>query len=109
MTVGLRFKEIADAEVWHNDVHVYSVYDLRSSELLGYFYLDMYSRFIIRFKKFNLATSFLINYFLERELDETYLISCREGKYGHTCVVALQNYSSHNGVKQVRRLVLEFA
>lgn len=65
---GLRFEEIADAEVWHNDVRAYSVFDLRSSELLGYFYLDMYSR---------------------------------KGKYGHTCVVALQNYSSHNGARQI--------
>ncbi|KAL7196084.1 hypothetical protein ACSBR1_036168 [Camellia fascicularis] len=60
---GLRFEEIADAEVWHYDVHLYSVYDLSSSELLGYFYLDMFSR---------------------------------EGKYGHTCVVALQNGSFVN-------------
>ncbi|GFZ21176.1 zincin-like metalloproteases family protein [Actinidia rufa] len=41
---GLRFDEIADAEVWHSDVRLYSVYDLSSSELLGYFYLDMFSR-----------------------------------------------------------------
>lgn len=43
--VGLRFEETADAEVWHSDVHLYSVFDLSSSELLGYFYLDLYSRF----------------------------------------------------------------
>ena len=43
---GLRFDEIADAEVWHSDVRLYSVYDLSSSELLGYFYLDMFSRFV---------------------------------------------------------------
>ncbi|CAK9155833.1 unnamed protein product [Ilex paraguariensis] len=41
---GLRFEEISDAEVWHCDVQLFSVLDLRSSELLGYFYLDMYSR-----------------------------------------------------------------
>ncbi|KAM7269210.1 hypothetical protein ACFE04_024707 [Oxalis oulophora] len=55
---GLNFKEIVDAEVWHPDVSVFSVFDLSSSELLGYFYLDIYKR---------------------------------EGKYGHTCVLALQN------------------
>ncbi|CAL5421948.1 unnamed protein product [Camellia sinensis] len=64
---GLRFEEIANAEVWHSDVHLYSVYDLSSSELLGYFYLDMFSR---------------------------------EGKYGHTCVVALQNGSFVNGARK---------
>ena len=37
---------------WHSDVHLYSVYDLSSSELLGYFYLDMFSRFI-NFSWFN--------------------------------------------------------
>ncbi|KAJ7957621.1 putative Oligopeptidase [Quillaja saponaria] len=58
---GLRFEEIADAEVWHCDVRVFSVFDLGSGELLGYFYLDIYSR---------------------------------EGKYSHTCVVALQNNAS---------------
>ncbi|KAI7997994.1 putative thimet oligopeptidase [Camellia lanceoleosa] len=64
----LRFEEIADAEVWHSDVHLYSVYDLSSSELLGYFYLDMFSR---------------------------------EGKYGHTCVMALQNGSFVNGARKI--------
>ncbi|CAL5350478.1 unnamed protein product [Camellia sinensis] len=64
---GLRFEEIANAEVWHSDVHLYSIYDLSSSELLGYFYLDMFSR---------------------------------EGKYGHTCVVALQNGSFVNGARK---------
>ncbi|XP_041015935.1 probable thimet oligopeptidase [Juglans microcarpa x Juglans regia] len=41
---GLRFEEIADAEVWHDDVCVFSVFDLSSGELLGYFYLDLYKR-----------------------------------------------------------------
>ncbi|XVF02672.1 hypothetical protein REPUB_Repub04eG0194500 [Reevesia pubescens] len=66
---GLRFEEIADADVWHSDVQVFSVFDLSSGELLGYFYLDMYTR---------------------------------EGKYGQTCVVALQNGSvAFNGARQV--------
>ncbi|XP_015572284.1 probable thimet oligopeptidase isoform X2 [Ricinus communis] len=66
---GLRFQEIKDAEVWHSDVSVISVFDLSSAELLGYFYLDLFKR---------------------------------EGKYGHTCVVALQNGAlSSNGARQI--------
>ncbi|KAF8365108.1 hypothetical protein HHK36_032851 [Tetracentron sinense] len=66
---GLRFEEIENAEVWHSDVRLFSVLDFSSSELFGYFYLDLYSR---------------------------------EGKYGHTCVMALQNGSlSFNGARQV--------
>lgn len=41
---GLRFEEIADSVIWHLDVNVYSVFDLRSCELLGYLYLDLYKR-----------------------------------------------------------------
>ncbi|CAN1314186.1 Probable thimet oligopeptidase [Linum perenne] len=66
---GLRFEEVGDAEVWHADVSVFSAYDLSSGELLGHFYLDLYTR---------------------------------EGKYGHTCVLALQNGAiSHNGARQI--------
>ncbi|KAJ6898374.1 thimet oligopeptidase isoform X2 [Populus alba x Populus x berolinensis] len=66
---GLRFQEVADAEIWHGDVNVFSVFDLSSGELLGYFYLDIYTR---------------------------------EGKYGHTCVVALQNGAlSYSGERQI--------
>ncbi|KAI3467654.1 hypothetical protein Pfo_024317 [Paulownia fortunei] len=65
---GLRFEEVVDAEVWHQDVQLFSVFDLSSGELMGYFYLDMYTR---------------------------------EGKYGHTCVVALQNGSWINSTRQI--------
>nr|XP_043636225.1 probable thimet oligopeptidase [Erigeron canadensis] len=41
---GLRFEKVADAEVWHSDVELFSVFDLNSTDLLGYFYLDMYTR-----------------------------------------------------------------
>ncbi|KAM6555594.1 hypothetical protein CsatB_002613 [Cannabis sativa] len=41
---GLRFEEIEDSEIWHPDVRVFSVFDSSSSELMGYFYLDMYKR-----------------------------------------------------------------
>lgn len=66
---GLRFEEVLDAVVWHSDVRVFSVFDLSSNDLLGYFYLDIYKR---------------------------------EGKYGHTCVVALQNGAlSSTGARQI--------
>lgn len=65
---GLRFEEVVDAEVWHTNVQLYSVYDSSSSELFGYFYLDVFSRV---------------------------------GKYGQTCVVALQNGSFVNGVRKI--------
>ncbi|KAF5726694.1 putative oligopeptidase [Tripterygium wilfordii] len=66
---GLRFEEIADAEIWHCDIRLFSVFDLNSGELMGYLYLDLYTR---------------------------------EGKYGHTCVVALQNSAlAFNGRRQI--------
>ncbi|KAJ4837321.1 hypothetical protein Tsubulata_048511 [Turnera subulata] len=66
---GLRFEEISGADVWHSDVSVFSVFDLTTGELLGYFYLDLYKR---------------------------------EEKYGHTCVLALQNCAlSSGGTRQI--------
>ncbi|KAL0421505.1 UNVERIFIED_CONTAM: putative thimet oligopeptidase [Sesamum latifolium] len=65
---GLRFEEVEGAEVWHQDVQLFSVFDLSSGELMGYFYIDIYSR---------------------------------EGKYGHTCVVSLQNGSWINSTRQI--------
>ncbi|PIN18832.1 Neurolysin [Handroanthus impetiginosus] len=65
---GLRFEEVVDADVWHPDVQLFSVFDLSSGERMGYFYLDIYTR---------------------------------EGKYGHTCVVALQNGSWINSTRQI--------
>lgn len=44
--VGLRFEEIKDVEAWHESVRLFSVRDISSSELLGYFYLDLFSRSI---------------------------------------------------------------
>ncbi|KAK9108396.1 hypothetical protein Syun_024407 [Stephania yunnanensis] len=75
---GLRFEEVVDAEVWDSEVQLFSALDYRSSELLGYFYLDMYAR---------------------------------EGKYGHTCVVGLQNGSlTPKGSRQmpVAALICQF-
>lgn len=71
---GLRFEEIVSSEVWHDDVRVFSVFDLSSCELMGYAYLDLYSR---------------------------------EGKYGQTCVLPLQNGSlSANAARQVPVVIL---
>ncbi|KAJ3678377.1 hypothetical protein LUZ60_002180 [Juncus effusus] len=41
---GLRFEQVKDAEVWHDSVTLFSVYDCNTSDLLGYFYLDIFSR-----------------------------------------------------------------
>lgn len=46
---GLRFEEVIDAEVWHPDVQLFSVFDLSSGELMGYFYLDLYARLFFHF------------------------------------------------------------
>lgn len=43
---GLKFQEIKDVEVWHETVCLFSVTDVSSSELLGYFYLDIFSRLV---------------------------------------------------------------
>ncbi|KAG2602670.1 hypothetical protein PVAP13_5KG701900 [Panicum virgatum] len=41
---ALRFDETKDAEVWHDTVRVFSVWDASSSDLLGYFFLDIFAR-----------------------------------------------------------------
>ncbi|XP_010556176.1 PREDICTED: probable thimet oligopeptidase [Tarenaya hassleriana] len=66
---GLKIEEIAEIDVWHQDVRAFAVFDSGSGKLLGYFYLDMFTR---------------------------------EGKFSHTCVVALQNNALfHNGTSQI--------
>ncbi|BAB90533.1 endopeptidase-like protein [Oryza sativa Japonica Group] len=71
---ALRFEEMKDAETWHDTVRLFSVWDASSSDLLGYFFLDIFSR---------------------------------EGKYAHTCVVALQNRClCSNGTRKVPVAVL---
>uniref|UniRef100_A0A0D9V958 Peptidase M3A/M3B catalytic domain-containing protein n=1 Tax=Leersia perrieri TaxID=77586 RepID=A0A0D9V958_9ORYZ len=71
---ALRFEEIKDAETWHDTVRFFSVWDASSSDLLGYFFLDIFSR---------------------------------EGKYAHTCVMALQNGClCSNGTRKVPVAVL---
>ncbi|CAG7724695.1 unnamed protein product [Allacma fusca] len=42
--LGLQFTALADAQKWHDDVEVYQVNDRSTSELMGYFYLDLFPR-----------------------------------------------------------------
>ncbi|KAG8182942.1 hypothetical protein JTE90_010571 [Oedothorax gibbosus] len=42
--LGLKFNEIKEVELWHEDVKMYSVEDLSTGELLGYFFLDLHPR-----------------------------------------------------------------
>jgi len=42
--LGLRYEEIKDASVWHEDVKAYNCYDVASDKLLGRFYLDLFPR-----------------------------------------------------------------
>ncbi|KAK2178816.1 hypothetical protein NP493_527g00000 [Ridgeia piscesae] len=43
--LGLKFEEISDApKCWHNGVSLYRVIDVKSNDLLGYFYLDLFPR-----------------------------------------------------------------
>ncbi|KAL4236482.1 Thimet oligopeptidase [Mactra antiquata] len=42
--LGLEFKLIEGADVWHEDVTMYSVTDKDNQQLLGYFYLDLFPR-----------------------------------------------------------------
>nr|KAJ0190329.1 hypothetical protein LSAT_V11C800449320 [Lactuca sativa] len=70
---GLRFEKVINSDTWHHDVELFSVFDLNSTDLIGYFYLDLYTR---------------------------------EGKYGHTCVIPLQNSSLINGSRQIPVVLL---
>jgi thimet oligopeptidase len=43
-TFGLEFREIADPDVWHPDVRLFSIHDSASGEQLAHFYLDLFPR-----------------------------------------------------------------
>jgi Zn-dependent oligopeptidase len=42
--LGLKFTEVTQPPVWHTDVSMYKVEDSESSEMVGYFYLDLFPR-----------------------------------------------------------------
>ncbi len=42
--MGLRFEEVENPYVWHEDVRMFSVYDAETNEFSGHFYLDLYPR-----------------------------------------------------------------
>ncbi|TXT56057.1 MAG: hypothetical protein BAJATHORv1_30441 [Candidatus Thorarchaeota archaeon] len=42
--LNLRFEEVEDANIWHEDVREFQVYDKVSGNLMGVFYLDLYPR-----------------------------------------------------------------
>ncbi len=42
--LGVRFEEVAGADVWDPAVHLYTVRDAASGELMGRFYTDLYPR-----------------------------------------------------------------
>ena len=41
---NIRFKEVTNPSVWHEDVQMYEVFDISTEELIGRFYLDMFPR-----------------------------------------------------------------
>ena len=73
-------------------MQLFAVIDSSSGELMGYFYLDIYSRFILTINLHVFGHFFLGNWHSANT--ETSVLLIREGKYAHTCVVALQNGSS---------------
>jgi len=42
--LSLKFNLVEGADVWHEDVSMYEVVDVKTSELMGYFYLDLHPR-----------------------------------------------------------------
>ncbi|VAH66789.1 unnamed protein product [Triticum turgidum subsp. durum] len=100
---ALRFEEIKDVEVWHDTVRLFSVWDASSSDLLGYFFLDMFSRLKAHERNNELITQHKTHKSKAHALPHELV----EGKYDHTCVVALQNgYMCSNGSRKVPVAVL---
>ncbi|VYS50311.1 unnamed protein product [Arabidopsis thaliana] len=41
---GIKFEEVTEVDVWYHDIRAFAVFDSGSGKLLGYFYLDMFTR-----------------------------------------------------------------
>ncbi|CAL9239781.1 unnamed protein product, partial [Arabidopsis halleri] len=41
---GIKIEEVTEVDVWYHDVRAFAVFDSGSGKLLGYFYLDMFTR-----------------------------------------------------------------
>ncbi|KAJ0256183.1 thimet oligopeptidase [Hirschfeldia incana] len=41
---GIKIEEVTETDVWYYDVQAFAVFDSGSGKLLGYFYLDMFTR-----------------------------------------------------------------
>ncbi|KAJ7372971.1 Thimet oligopeptidase [Desmophyllum pertusum] len=44
VTKGLHFEEIKNPQVWNKDIQMFSVQDVASAGIIGYFYLDLFPR-----------------------------------------------------------------
>ncbi|ORY48950.1 zincin [Rhizoclosmatium globosum] len=42
--LSLKFRQVEDAEVWHEDVKMYAVHNSSDDSLVGYFYMDLHPR-----------------------------------------------------------------
>ncbi|KAJ1657427.1 metalloendopeptidase [Dispira simplex] len=42
--LGLKFVEVTGASVWHEDVRLFEVWDSKTDDFVGHFYLDLYPR-----------------------------------------------------------------
>ena len=69
----------AHLQVWHEDVEQWRVDDATTGGTIGYFYLDLYPRLQI--------TGVLLT---EPGSNSISLLSLRDGKYGHACMMQLQ-------------------
>ena len=42
--LGLRYEEISNPSVWHEDVRMFHCFDTKTNKLIGRFYLDLFPR-----------------------------------------------------------------
>lgn len=80
-------------------MQLFSTSDLSSKGLVGYFYLDLYSR--LSQLDYSSSSSMCFLYQLYGRILKIRFNFNRVGKYAHTCVIALQNGLLNNGSRQV--------